>query len=177
MNFPWILYHLFHLFHASSALPRDKVSETKPRIQRRRRYIRYESPFAFPSPRYPLWGGVSAIARPRDFRGRPHPPPRASITRAHPSSAPLHMSTRLQESSVTVKTVHHEGWYRGGSPSQGLELSFLRLTTTRRWGGKKGGWEGLQPDGTLLPSLPQHTWPDKRRHSSFSSRFLRERIS
>lgn len=47
-------------------------------------------------------GGVSAIARPRDFRGRP---PRASITRAHPSSAPLHMSTRLHESSVTVKSI------------------------------------------------------------------------
>lgn len=65
------------------------VVDTSPIPPFHREDIRYE-------------GGVSAIARPRDFRGRP---PRASITRAHPSSAPLHMSTRLHESSVTVKSI------------------------------------------------------------------------
>lgn len=94
--------------------------------------------------------GVSAIARPRDFRGRP---PRASITRAHPWSAPLHMSTRLHESSVTVKSIATRvgiaACPRLSSCFPSLRLTVPGLTTTT-WGKEEG-------EGRLQRGLPPHS--------------------
>lgn len=112
-EFLYLLFYSLLLLPATHERKATKMVERSSKILvgcTRGRYHQVAPAMSSIHRRYPLSiakisvmrGGVSAIARPRDFRGRP---PRASITRAHPSSAPLHMSTRLHESSVTVKSI------------------------------------------------------------------------
>lgn len=136
--------------------------------QRCRRYIRYEAPHSrFHRGDIHYEGGASAIARPRDFlRGRP---PRASITRAHPWSAPSHTSTRLHESSVTVKSIAT----RVGIAACPRVPACPRLPSVPRL--PPGGREGSkQPDGT--PSTA-HLTRQTMTFLFFISLPSRERIS